>query len=77
MVLLNLAPYPPFYSLRLTIYIIQGDQLKMAVFILYHGKSYLSSVHVYTVYLHTLHWTSKSHYTRYQKNRAMFNWSPW
>ena len=51
---------------------IQGDQLKMAVFFWYLEKGDLPSVHMY-VQWRTL---DESLYTRYQKNTAMFNWSP-
>ena len=46
---------------------IQGELLNMAVFFWYLGKSDLS------VQLRTL---DKSHFSRYQKSTAMFNWSP-
>ena len=58
-------PPPLIFSLYL-----QGDQLNMAVFSLYIGKSDLLSVHIQRRTL------DESLYTRYQNNIAMLNWSP-
>ena len=51
---------------------VQGDQLNMDVFFWYLGENGLSTVHVY------VQWRilNKSLFTRYQKNTAMFSWSP-
>ena len=52
---------------------IQGDQLNIAACFWYLVKSNLSSLNVYI----SVHWTlDKSLFTKYQKNTAMFNWSP-
>ena len=60
------------FSAFVCILLLQGDQLNMAVFLWYLLERELSSVR-YCMYTRTLY---KSLSTSYQKNTAMFNWSP-